>query len=401
MSWYRHNSQGNLEAVTSPHKRRKRAKKEERNVDLADRLRLWGESFDVENDPYLEGLSNALAKGKDLEVWASNDVMALMPEPKIASTEGAVYSALVLLRNVLVFVPVALTWLAVGKATTAFNTYTAKSSAASVVNFMQFWQNGYGLLSKTWTLSHVANLDFYIIASVIFLTFITPFMNRSAIKSANRFENDAQRERLALVIEVESFLFQKRQLTPLTMDASLIKSLEKVVKASENLDKASRGIKRGIKTLSLAATNQNRAQVSEQAAPPPPTKEEFLLSRDARLQREWILETLHSERLFEKSESAKIESSTGKLEQISRRLRGISDSLPRKSEVRDNLIQIEAEIEETRSDLELLQMKLVKHQKKLEKQKQWKAAKQEIERNRASSKVNSSGEPLAKSPEWR
>jgi hypothetical protein len=82
-------------------------------------------------------------------------------------------------------------------------------------------------------------------------------------------------------------------------------------------------------------------------------------------------------------------------------LRGISDSLPRKSEVRGNLIQIEAEIEETRTDLELLQMKLVKHQKKLEKQKQWRAAKQEIERNRAPSKVNSSGEPLAKTPEWR
>ena len=401
MSRDRYNSQGKLETVTSPHKRHKRAKKEERNVDLADRLRLWGESFGVENDPYLEGLSNALAKGKDLEVWASNDVMALMPEPKIASTEGAVYSALVLLRNVLVFVPVALTWLAVGKATTAFNAYTAKSSAASVVNFLQFWQNGYGLLSKTWTLSHVADLDFYIIASVIFLTFINPFMNRSAIKSANRFENDAQRERLALVIEVESFLFQKRQLTPLTMDASLIRSLEKVVKASENLDMASRGIKRGIKTLSLAATTQNRAQVSEQAAPPSPAKEEFSRSRDARLQREWIIETLQSERLFEKSESAKIESSTGKLEQISRRLRGVSDSLPRKSEVRGNLIQIEAEIEETRTDLELLQMKLVKHQKKLEKQKQWRAAKQEIERNRAPSKVNSSGEPLAKTPEWR
>ena len=401
MSRSRYNSQGNLEAVTSPHKRHKRAEKEEKNVDLADRLRMWGENFGVENDPYLEGLSNALAKGKDLTVWASNDVMALMPEPKIASTEGAVYSALVLLRNVLVFVPVALTWLAVGKATTAFTAYTAKSSAASVVNFLQFWQNGYGQLSKTWTLSHVADLDFYIIASVIFLTFVTPFMNRSAIKSANRFENDAQRERLALVIEVESFLFQKRQLTPLTMDASLVRALEKVVKASENLDMASRGIKRGIKTLSLAATAENKVKVSEQVVALPPVKEEPALSKDTRVQREWILETLHSERLFEKKESAKIESSTGKLEQISRRLRGVSDSLPRKSEVRGNLEQIEAEIEETRTDLELLQMKLVKHHKKLEKQKQWKAAKQEVERNRSSSKVNSFSEPLAKSPEWR
>lgn len=387
--------------MTSPHKRRKRPKKEEKNVDLADRLRLWGESFGVENDPYLEGLSNAIAKGKDLTVWASNDVMALMPEPKIASTEGAVYSALVLLRNVLVFVPVALTWLAVGKATTAFTAYTAKSSAASVVNFLQFWQNGYGLLAKEWTLSRIADLDFFIIAGVIFLTFITPFMNRSAIKSANRFENDAQRERLALVIEVESFLFQKRQLTPLTMDASLIRSLEKVVKASENLNMASRGMKRGLKTLSLAATTENGGKVPKQLAAPVPVKDEFSLSRDARLQREWILETLHSERLFEKNEAGKIENSTGKLEQISRRLSGVAHSLPRKSEVRGNLIQIQAEIEETRNDLELLQMKLVKRQNKLEKQKQWRAAKEEVERNRSSSKHNSFSEPLAKTPEWR
>lgn len=388
--------------MTSPHKRHKRAKKEEKNVDLADRLRLWGESFGVEEDPYLEGLSNALAKGKDLAVWASNDVMALMPEPKIASTEGAIYTSLVLLRNVLVFVPVALTWLAVGKATTAFNAYTARSSAASVVNFLQFWQNGYGLLSKEWTLSRVAELDFYIIACVIFLTFITPFMNRSAIKSATRFENEAQRERLALVIEVESFLFQKRQITPLTMDSSLVRSLEKVVTASDNLAKASRGIKDGVKSLSTVVNAERHASAVGGALPLPIFKdEEASHSREMRLERDWLLETIQSERIFEKSEVSKIENTTRKLEQISRRLKGISDSLPRKSEARVNLSKIEVEIEETRSELESLQMKLVKHQKKLEKQKEWKSAKQELERSRATSKVKSNIHPLAKTPEWR
>ena len=387
--------------MTSPHKRHKRAKKEEKNVDLADRLRLWGESFGVEEDPYLEGLSNALAKGKNLAVWASNDVMALMPEPKIESTEGAIYTLLVLLRNVLVFVPVALTWLAVGKATTAFNAYTARSSAASVVNFLQFWQNGYGLLSKEWTLSRIAELDFYIIAGVIFLTFITPFMNRSAIKSATRFENEAQRERLALVIEVESFLFQKRQITPLTMDASLIRSLEKVVSASENLNKASRGIKAGVKSLSAEVKAGHQLSPMGGISPLHTFKTEPSQSQELRLQRDWLLETIQSERIFEKSEVNKIENTTRKLEQISRRLRGISQSLPRKSEARVNLSKIEVEIEGTRADLESLQIKLVKHQKKLEKQKEWKSAKQELERSRATSKVKSNVLPFAKTPEWR
>ena len=401
MNLDKYNPQGKLDTVTSPHKRHKRPKKEVKNVDLADRLRLWGESFGVEDDPYLEGLSNALAKGKDLAVWASNDVMTLMPEPKIASTEGAVYSALVLLRNVLVFVPVALTWLAVGKATTAFTTYTAKSSAASVVNFLQFWQNGYGLLAREWTLSRVAELDFYIIASVIFLTFITPFMNRSAIKSATRFENEAQRERLALVIEIESFFFQKRQMTPLTLDASLVRSLEKVVAASENLNKASRGIKEGVKSLSTAVNSVNQGQSSTNVLPFPSPRGDDPNSHEVRLQRNWLLETIQSERIFEKSEVSNIENTTRKMEQISRRLRGISQSLPRKSEARENLSKIEKEIEETRLELESLQIKLVKHQKKLEKQREWKSAKQELERSRAGSKGKSNVAPLVKTPEWR
>ena len=227
-------------------------------------------------------------------------------------------------------------------------------------------------------------------------------MNRSAIKSATRFENEAQRERLALVIEVESFLFQKRQITPLTMDASLVRSLEKVVTASDNLAKASRGIKDGVKSLSTVVNTERHASAVGGALSPPIFKnEEAPHSREMRLERDWLLETIQSERIFEKSEVSKIENTTRKLEQISRRLKGISDSLPRKSEARVNLSKIEVEIEETRSELESLQIKLVKHQKKLEKQKEWKSAKQELERSRATSKVRSNIHPLAKTSEWR
>lgn len=209
------------------------------NPELAAKLREWGENYGLDDDPYLEGLSVALDEGKDLAIWASNDVMTLMPEPHIDSTEGPIYSLMVLVRNVLVFVPVALTWLAVGKATTGFSAYTARSSAASVVNFLQFWQNGYGVLGKVWTLSHVAEDDFYIIATVILLTFVTPFMNRAAVRKAESFENEAMRERLGLVIEVESFLFDKRAITPMTMNAALTNAIESITSAASDLRSAS------------------------------------------------------------------------------------------------------------------------------------------------------------------
>ncbi len=230
-------------------KEKDKERRDSANPELAARLREYGENYGLEEDPYLEGLSNAIEEGKNLSVWASNDVMTLMPHPDVESVEGPIYSAMVLIRNVLVFVPVALTWLAVGKATTGFSLYTAKSSAASVVNFLQFWQNGYGVLAKEWTLSHVAEDDFFIIATVIILTFITPFMNRSAIKKAAIFEQDALRERLTLVIEVESFLFDKRRLTPLTIDSALAKSFERVVEATQNLAIASKRIDVGLKAL--------------------------------------------------------------------------------------------------------------------------------------------------------
>ena len=243
--------------MTSPHKHLKHAKKYASNADLASRLREWGEDYGLEEDPYLEGISNAIETGKNLAVWASNDAMTLMPHPIIDTNEGAIYSALVLMRNVLVFVPVALTWLAVGKATTAFTIYTATNGAASVVNFLQFWQNGYHILSQVWTLSHIAEDDFYIIATVILLTFVTPFMNRSAAKRSARFEHQAMRERLALVIEVESFFFDKRQITPLSMDSALANSFEEVEKfetdrieqVAHNLDLISNRVGTIIETL--------------------------------------------------------------------------------------------------------------------------------------------------------
>jgi hypothetical protein len=249
-----------FEVLERPEKKKKNRDKKDKNrereklqhdsnPELAARLREYGENYGLEEDPYLEGLSNAIEEGRNLAVWASNDVMTLMPHPDVESVEGPIYSAMVLIRNVLVFVPVALTWLAVGKATTAFSVYTAKTSATSIVNFLQFWQNGYGVLPKIWTLSHIAEDDFYIIGTVIILTFITPFMNRSAVKKAAAFEQDALRERLSLVIEVESFLFDKRRLTPLSIDSALAQSFERVVEATHNLMIASKRIELGLKTL--------------------------------------------------------------------------------------------------------------------------------------------------------
>jgi hypothetical protein len=407
-------------------KNEKRARKEKEkgrqdsaNPELAARLREYGENYGLEEDPYLEGLSNAIEEGKNLSVWASNDVMTLMPHPDVESVEGPIYSAMVLIRNDLVFVPVALTWLAVGKATTGFSVYTAKSSAASVVNFLQFWQNGYGVLAKVWTLSHIAEDDFYIIATVITLTFITPFMNRSAVKKAATFEQDALRERLTLVIEVESFLFDKRRLTPLSIDSALAKSFERVVEATQNLAIASKRIDVGLKSLPrqierddeeadrvgnskvnggrydsarsaeyderFANFEDNDDKQSRRAR-----KEEKRKAKGASDSRELVIieqdKNGMQKRETPERKSESVDQATATLEAMSKRVDVIAQSLPRRAHARKELKKVEIELDQTRSELESLQAKLKKKQKKAQKENEWKAAKREAERNKALSR---------------
>ena len=385
-------------------KERKKEKKREKaargfaDPELAARLREYGENYGLEEDPYLEGLSNAIEEGKNLSVWASNDVMTLMPHPDVESIEGPIYSAMVLVRNVLVFVPVALTWLAVGKATTAFSAYTAQSAATSIVNFLQFWQNGYGLLSKTWTLSHVAQLDFYVIGTVIVLTFVTPFMNRSAVKKASRFEQDALRERLALVIEVESFLFDKRRLTPLTIDSALAQSFERVVDATHNLMVASKRIEAGLKALPRMIEELRESQRTaiededefRQLKPITQVIDDEDLDEEQtpqgsdpfdRFDQFEELPPLEVE--FGDRDTDGVAQAADTLDEISRRVDVIVQSLPQRAHARKELKKVEVEIGNTRADLEILQAKLKKRQKKALKQTDWKAEKREAERNKA------------------
>lgn len=360
------------------------------NPELAGRLREYGDNYGLEEDPYLEGLSTAIEEGKNLAVWASNDVMTLMPHPDVESVEGPIYSAMVLIRNVLVFVPVALTWLAVGKATSAFATYTKRSSAASVVNFLQFWQSGYGLLPKEWTLSSIAILDFFIIATVIFLTFVTPFMNRSAVSKAARFEQDALRDRIALVIEVESYLFDKRRLTPLTIDSSLAQSLERVVEATRNLAIASKRIEIGLNALPRqieeVADSSERPEPKIFASEESKNSEPEELDRSAREMEIIQYQNENREKSnfedFDDDEAHRLLNASTTLDTVSKRVNVIEQSLPIRAHARRELIKVEIELGSTRIELAELQERLNKDRKKAAKEREWRAAKREAERER-------------------
>ena len=171
-----------------------RAKKPELNLILADKLLAWADKYDVTKDGYVRGLYEALTSRKNLQIWASLNPIEYLPMPELkAGLSMANWTrSITVLRNVLIFLPVALTWAAVGEATTAFSTYL-KANGSDIVNFLDFWQNGYGVLDDKWRIATIALLDFLIIMVVIVMTLIASFFSRRVTELQIMSEKETDR----------------------------------------------------------------------------------------------------------------------------------------------------------------------------------------------------------------
>lgn len=217
---------------------------------LAGSISAWISRHNLQSDPYLTGLLTAIESKRDLHIWAELDPNEYLPHPeaKSGSATERLVRILTVVRNVLVFAPVALTWAAVGEATTGFSKYIA-ANGADVVNFLDFWQNGYDVLGEEWRIGNVARLDFFIVLVVIALTL---YVSRGGYKAEtlnNAEEVEIDRERLALAIEIHAALHDKRKITTVTMNASLAGAISRLVGASHNLEDASKFIEKASRKL--------------------------------------------------------------------------------------------------------------------------------------------------------
>ncbi len=233
---------------------KRRVSNSKKHIELADQVDFWARKYRVSRDPYVNGLATSLREKKNLQIWASMNPVEYLPQPEI--TEGLAIARwarlLTLIRNVLVFAPVALTWAAVGQATSAFSRYVAENGA-DVVNFLDFWENGYGYLGSEWQISHVAFLDFIIILIVIILTLIASIFGKRASESQALFEQEIERERIGLAVEINSFLFDKQKATNVTMSASLAGAIAKLLNATDALEEVSKNLAKTSKKVDRGA----------------------------------------------------------------------------------------------------------------------------------------------------
>jgi hypothetical protein len=217
---------------------------------LVGSINAWIARHNLQSDPYLNGLVTAIENKKDLHIWAELDPTEYLPHPeaKAGSATDRLVRLLTVIRNVLVFAPVALTWAAVSEATSGFSEYIA-ANGADVVNFLDFWQNGYDILGEEWKIGNVARLDFIIVVIVIALTL---YVSRGSYKAEvlrNAAEDEIDRERLALAIEIHTALHDKRKITTVNMNASLAGAISRLVAATNNLEDASHIIEKASRKL--------------------------------------------------------------------------------------------------------------------------------------------------------
>ena len=217
---------------------------------LANSLQSWAEQYQLSDDPYVAGLTAAVSNRKNLPMWASLNPLEYLPHAKVRSNPQLHLITLIMtiVRNALVFLPVALTWFAISKATSAFATYTANNTL-QVVNFLDFWENGYGVLSKTWSLSSVASLDFLIILFIIFLTVTITLIEKRTKRFRDAEISELDEDRVRLAISISTYLFGQQKVTNVTMNQSLAKALRDILNSTDSLDRTSKELNKTVKAI--------------------------------------------------------------------------------------------------------------------------------------------------------
>lgn len=210
---------------------------------ILKKLATWATQRDLLEDPYVLNMIKDITEDRNLGFWASQDPLQLMPT--VDSNAGLKFMRyakfFAQIRNVLVFLPVAVTWKAVSEATTGFAEFVSANSATPV-NFLEFWQNGYGYLDDIWTIGFIAEVDFWIILLVIAITLVTNILQNNG-QSINALMNEVlDKERVNLSLEIKKYFFMVKPSSVETVNNDVLLAIEKFNQGAREFNKISGNI---------------------------------------------------------------------------------------------------------------------------------------------------------------
>jgi len=117
------------------------------------------------------------------------------------------------------------------------------------VNFLEFWQNGYDILDKFWTIGNVASLDFVIILGVIALSLFATFLNARG-STLNRSEiQQIEAERLEMALALKMYLYSMREIDKTNVKEGIASSVSALLSATSTLAKTAKQLSSVVKEL--------------------------------------------------------------------------------------------------------------------------------------------------------
>lgn len=205
---------------------------------LVQTLQNWQTKYGLTNNLIIEKLKNDLGEKKNLKIWADAEPKDYLPMPIATNSLQRLrtQNLLTLIRNILVFAPVALTWTAISIVTSSFSKYEA-ANPNSIINFLEFWQQGFGYLNDFWRLSNVAIFDVLLILCVILLTGLLGYLTRKNEKLEEIEIMEIVQERLNLVLQLNEYFYPEKYPTITIINRNYLSNLRSLEKSIKSLNK--------------------------------------------------------------------------------------------------------------------------------------------------------------------
>lgn len=205
-------------------------------IGAAKALKSWmdEEGENIRNREILEQLHSDISANRKMNEWGSFPLDDLLRPPmRDFATLGAakVANFVTVLRNLLLFVPVMVTWYAIEQAS---KSYVKVSGSGQT--FLQSWNE------ITWSLQRVAFTDALIIAILITLTLASHLLDARAEDQARSLDEKSDARFRTMMVKVGLYLHGFRQITPSALKGGLADAVNQLKAATDEMKDAAVGM---------------------------------------------------------------------------------------------------------------------------------------------------------------
>ena len=201
-------------------------------IGAAAALKSWmdEEGQNIRNREILEQLHSDISANRKMNEWGSFPLDDLLRPPmRDFATLGIAKLAnfVTVLRNLLLFVPVMLTWYAIQLASSSY-----ENLSSSGKTFLQSWNE------IDFSLEKVAGLDALIILALITLTFVSHLLDARAEGQARSLDEKSDARFRTMMVKVGLYLHGFRQITPSALKGGLADAVNQLKAATDGMKDA-------------------------------------------------------------------------------------------------------------------------------------------------------------------